>query len=111
MDVLHILYFCYFTVALVTQFINGMGGNTNDDNCSLFTKLPENENLIKIKVIILYKLGNNVTVMSPEGIPIQVNAAALQSASLQNVAGMIGIDYSRKHLNDNNRVKIASIKY
>ena len=42
-----------------------------------------------------------MTVMSPEGIPIQVNAAALQSAGLQNVSGMIGIDYCRKHLNDN----------
>ena len=39
-DVCHILYFCYFCVVLVTQFINGMGGNTNG-NCSLFTIAPE----------------------------------------------------------------------
>ena len=32
-------------------------------------------------------LGNTVTVMSPEGKPIQVNATALQAAAAQNVAG------------------------
>ena len=58
-------------------------------------------------------IGNNVTVMSPEGIPIQVNAATLQSASLQNVAGMIGIYYLLEHLNNDlqYRAKVALNKY
>ena len=30
-----------------------------------------------------------VTIMSPEGKPIQVNAGALQAAAAQNVAGML----------------------
>ena len=33
--------------------------------------------------------GNMVTVMSPDGKPIQVNASALQSAGSQNNIGMI----------------------
>ena len=33
-------------------------------------------------------LGNMVTIMSPEGKPIQVNASALQAASAQNTMGM-----------------------
>ena len=32
-------------------------------------------------------LGNTVTVMSPEGKPIQVNASALQAAAAQNTVG------------------------
>ena len=36
-------------------------------------------------------LGNNVTVMSQDGKPIQVNNAVLQSAAAQNAAGMLGI--------------------
>ena len=34
-------------------------------------------------------LGNMVTIMSPEGKPIQVNASALQAASAQNSMGML----------------------
>ena len=34
-------------------------------------------------------LGNTVTVMSPEGKPIQVNASALQAAAAQNTVGRI----------------------
>ena len=34
-------------------------------------------------------LGNMVTIMSPEGKPIQVNASALQAASAQNTMGML----------------------
>ena len=34
--------------------------------------------------------GNTVTVMSPEGKPIQMNAMALQAAADQNAAGMLG---------------------
>ena len=40
-DVFHMLYFCCFSVILVTQFINEMGSNTGD-NCSLFATTPEN---------------------------------------------------------------------
>ena len=40
---------------------------------------------------INYFVGNTVTVMSPEGKPIQVNAGALQAAAAQNVAGMLDI--------------------
>ena len=32
-------------------------------------------------------IGNTVTVMSPDGKPIQVNASALQAASAQNAVG------------------------
>ena len=32
-----------------------------------------------------------VTIMSPEGKPIQVNASALQAASAQNSMGMLGL--------------------
>ena len=34
-------------------------------------------------------LGNTVTVMSPEGKPIQVNASALQAAAAQNAIGRL----------------------
>ena len=33
-------------------------------------------------------LGGTVTIMSPDGTPVQVNASALQAASAQNAAGM-----------------------
>ena len=59
-------------------------------------KIILNDIIVMINVIISYKIGNSVTVMSPEGIPIQVNAAALQTAALQNTPGMIGIDYSQR---------------
>ena len=35
--------------------------------------------------------GNMVTVMSPDGKPIQVNASALQAAGSQNNTGMIQV--------------------
>ena len=34
-------------------------------------------------------LGNMVTVMSPDGNPIQVNASALQAAAVQNTVGTL----------------------
>ena len=37
---------------------------------------------------ILSISGNTVTVMSPDGTPVQVNASALQSAAAQNTVGM-----------------------
>ena len=37
-----------------------------------------------------YFPGNVVTVMSPEGQPIQMNAMALQAAAAQNATGMLG---------------------
>ena len=42
-DMFHVLYFCYFCVALITHFINEMGGNTGD-NCSLFTTTTAESN-------------------------------------------------------------------
>ena len=36
-------------------------------------------------------LGNTVTVMSPEGKPIQVSAGALQAAAAQNGSASLGI--------------------
>ena len=36
-------------------------------------------------------LGNTVTVMSPDGKPIQVNANALQAAGAQNPMGMLKV--------------------
>ena len=36
-------------------------------------------------------LGKTVTVMSPEGKPVQINASALQAASSQNAAGRLFI--------------------
>jgi hypothetical protein len=36
-------------------------------------------------------MGNTVTVMSPDGKPIQVNASALQAAAAQNPMGMIKV--------------------
>ena len=41
------------------------------------------------KICIDPILGNMVTIMSPEGKPIQVNASALQAASAQNSMGML----------------------
>ena len=35
--------------------------------------------------------------MSPEGKPIQVNAAALQSAAAQNVSGLLGSELFHKN--------------
>ena len=40
-------------------------------------------------VFITLTLGNTVTVMSPDGKPIQVNASSLQAATAQNAMGMI----------------------
>jgi len=37
--------------------------------------------------IFIKFLGNTVTVMSPDGKPIQVSASALQAASAQNAVG------------------------
>jgi len=37
-----------------------------------------------------YFSGNVVTVMSPEGEPIQMNAMALQAATAQNTSGILG---------------------
>ena len=47
--------------------------------------------------------GNMVTVMSPDGKPIQVNASALQSAGSQNNIGMIqlGKCQNQIHLKQN----------
>ena len=39
--------------------------------------------------ILKHFLGNTVTVMSPEGTPIQVNANALQSVAAQNAFGRL----------------------
>ena len=36
-------------------------------------------------------LGNTVTVMSPDGKPIQINANALQAATAQNPMGMLKV--------------------
>ena len=41
------------------------------------------------KICFKHILGNMVTIMSPEGKPIQVNASALQAASAQNSMGML----------------------
>ena len=42
---------------------------------------------IELKIYSI-SLGNTVTIMSPEGKPIEVNASALQAASSQNAVGM-----------------------
>ena len=39
-------------------------------------------------------IGNTVTVMSPDGKPIQVNASTLQAAAAQNAVGMFYISKS-----------------
>ena len=39
--------------------------------------------------ILKHSLGNTVTVMSPEGTPIQMNANVLQAAAAQNVVGRL----------------------
>ena len=46
-------------------------------------------NIINSKYVFPELLGNTVTIMSPEGKPIQVNAGALQAAAAQNAAGML----------------------
>ena len=33
-------------------------------------------------------LGNTVTVMSPDGKPVQINSSALQASAAQNAVGM-----------------------
>ena len=43
--------------------------------------------------------GNMVTVMSPDGKPIQVNASALQSAGSQNNIGMIQLGKCHDQIN------------
>ena len=40
-------------------------------------------------IFIKSHLGNTVTVMSPEGKPIQINASSLQTAEAQNAMGML----------------------
>ena len=42
-------------------------------------------------IFIKLTLGNTVTVMSPDGKPIQINASSLQAATAQNSMGMITI--------------------
>ena len=42
---------------------------------------------IELKIYSI-SLGNTVTIMSPEGKPVEVNASALQAASSQNAVGM-----------------------
>ena len=49
--------------------------------------ITELRNSALTRVIIL---GNSVTVMSPEGTPIQINTATLQSAVAQNTTGILG---------------------
>ena len=44
-------------------------------------------NSINSKYVFNKLLGNTITIMSPEGKPIQVNAAALQAAAAQNAVG------------------------
>ena len=44
-----------------------------------------------MEISIALILGGTVTVMSPDGKPIQVSASALQAASAQNAAGMLDI--------------------
>jgi len=52
--------------------------------------------MIRIKVALskywnrLRNLGNTVTVISPDGKPVQVNTAALQSSVAQNTTGILG---------------------
>ena len=59
------------------KFIKLLSSSTNTFNLNLAIK----EQFIS---------GNTVTVMSPEGKPIQMNAMALQAAAAQNAAGMLG---------------------
>ena len=40
-----------------------------------------------MRIYTVTDLGNTVTVMSPEGTPIQVNTSALQAAAAQNATG------------------------
>ena len=42
-------------------------------------------------IFIKLTLGNTVTVMSPDGKPIQINASSLQAATGQNTIGMNAI--------------------
>ena len=65
------------------NFIKFLSSSTNTFNLNLAIK----EQFVS---------GNTVTVMSPEGKPIQMNAMALQTAAAQNAAGMLG----RVHIDD-----------
>ena len=42
----------------------------------------------KIRVVLILGASGTVTIMSPDGTPVQVNASALQAASAQNAVGM-----------------------
>ena len=57
--------------------------------------ITELRNSALTRVLIL---GNSVTVMSPEGKPIQINTAALQSAVAQNTTGILGKQYKRQFI-------------
>ena len=48
-----------------------------------------------------------VTIMSPEGKPIQVNASALQAASAQNTMGML----KKKKMDDTEHFQELSINF
>ena len=41
-----------------------------------------------VRAILISGGSGTVTIMSPDGTPVQVNASALQAASAQNAAGM-----------------------
>ena len=49
--------------------------------------IPSN---VQLEIKEQFISGNTVTVMSPEGKPIQMNAMALQMAAAQNAAGVLG---------------------
>ena len=49
----------------------------------------ENHRNKKKKLSVTLILGGTVTIMSPDGTPVQVNASALQAASAQNAVGTL----------------------
>ena len=58
--------------------------STTSHSAKFYIKWQEIEDLF-----VIWILGSTVTVMSPDGTPIQVNAAALQAASIPNAMGTL----------------------
>ena len=63
---------------------DGLWDVSNSHSAEFYIKWQEIDDLF-----VIWILGSTVTVMSPDGTPIQVNAAALQAASIPNAMGTL----------------------
>ena len=88
-------------VQMSTTALQNIAAQNSTGIIGIFTyKIEYDGNKPKVISITTFfnNTGNSVTVMSPEGKPIQVNAAALQSAAAQNATGLLGRKTSCENL-------------